>query len=47
MKNDKELIEIEKRTVVITPYKKQTTKFRDRRLKFPRHIEVITVDSAQ
>lgn len=47
VKNDEEFIKMEKRIVVITPYKKQMTKFRDRQLEFPRHIEVITVDSAQ
>jgi senataxin len=45
--NDREFIEMEKRMVVITPYKKQMTKFRERPLQFPRHIEVMTVDSAQ
>ncbi|CAF1426611.1 unnamed protein product [Adineta steineri] len=45
--NDPEFIEMEKRIVVITPYKGQMTKFRKRSLQFPRHIEVLTVDSAQ
>jgi senataxin len=47
VKNDREFIAMEKRIVVITPYKKQMAKFRDRSLEFPRHIEVMTVDSAQ
>lgn len=46
-KNDKGFIEMEKRIIVITPYKRQMTKFRERSFEFPRHIEVITVDSAQ
>ncbi|CAF1207863.1 unnamed protein product [Adineta ricciae] len=47
VKDVEEFIEIEKRIVVITPYKSQMTKFRERSLEFPRHIEVLTVDSAQ
>ncbi|CAF2845372.1 unnamed protein product [Rotaria sp. Silwood2] len=47
VKNDREFIEMEKCIVVITPYKRQMTKFRERSLEFPRHIEVLTVDSAQ
>ncbi|CAF1230532.1 unnamed protein product [Adineta steineri] len=45
--NDPEFIEMEKRIVVITPYKGQMKKFRKQSLQFPRHIEVLTVDSAQ
>ncbi|UJR12657.1 hypothetical protein I4U23_016831 [Adineta vaga] len=45
--SDQEFIEMEKRIVVITPYKAQMNKFRNSKLKFPRHIEVLTVDSAQ
>ncbi|CAF3178917.1 unnamed protein product [Rotaria socialis] len=47
VRNDSKCIEMEKRMIVITPYKNQMKKFRDRQLEFPRHIEVITVDSAQ
>jgi senataxin len=47
VKNNNEFIEMEKRIVIITPYKRQMTKFRERSLEFPRHIEVMTVDSAQ
>jgi superfamily I DNA and/or RNA helicase len=47
VKNDSEFIAMEKRIVLITPYKAQMTKFREKSLEFPRHIEVITVDSAQ
>lgn len=46
-KDDEEFIGMEKRIVVITPYKRQMTKFREKSLEFPRHIEVMTVDSAQ
>ncbi len=47
VKDDSGFIEMEKRIVVITPYKRQMNKFRERSLEFPRHIEVVTVDSAQ
>ncbi len=47
VENDREFIKMEKRIAVITPYKKQMTKFRDKKLEFPRNIEVMTVDSAQ
>ena len=46
-RNDSEFIAMEERIVIITPYKSQMTKFRERSLEFPRHIEVLTVDSAQ
>ena len=47
VKNSSHFVDMEKRIVVITPYKSQMIKFREKSLEFPRHIEVLTVDSAQ